>query len=287
MYVYIYIYIYIHIYTIYILYIINYICYIKKEVCYTRWNSICNCFMKCTYNTKREFLQLFQKTLLMIISQIRHSKKKVHKHYHSAHLHIRAHLSSQNIFFGKYNQTFWVVTSIRSSQRRCSVRKGFLRNLAKFPRKTPVPESLFLIKFQVLLATLLKKETLAQVFSCEFYEIPKNTFFTEHLWATASQLSPSRHAVFREYSLSVSISLAMFRASREHLGNIKQTTFYKILDGKVVFLDGKEYHLTITNVNLLANSSNHKGMFPEYSKNILRISFSKIFQGYPRNIVIL
>ena len=32
----------------------------------------------------------------------------------------------------------------------------------------------------------IKKETLAQVFSCEFYEISKNTFFTEHLWATAS-----------------------------------------------------------------------------------------------------
>ena len=33
--------------------------------------------------------------------------------------------------------------------------------------------------------TLLKKETLAQMFSCEFCEIFKNTFFTEHLWTTA------------------------------------------------------------------------------------------------------
>ena len=32
----------------------------------------------------------------------------------------------------------------------------------------------------------IKKETLAQVFYCEFCEISKNTFFTEHLWATAS-----------------------------------------------------------------------------------------------------
>ena len=32
----------------------------------------------------------------------------------------------------------------------------------------------------------IKKETLAQMFSCEFSEISKNTFFTEHLWATAS-----------------------------------------------------------------------------------------------------
>ena len=32
----------------------------------------------------------------------------------------------------------------------------------------------------------IKKETLAQVFSCEFCEIFKNTFFAEHLWMTAS-----------------------------------------------------------------------------------------------------
>ena len=33
----------------------------------------------------------------------------------------------------------------------------------------------------------IKKEVLAQVFSCEFYETSKNTFFTEHLWSTASE----------------------------------------------------------------------------------------------------
>ena len=38
-----------------------------------------------------------------------------------------------------------------------------------------------------LLASLhfIKKDTLAQVFSCEFCETDKNAFFTEHLWATA------------------------------------------------------------------------------------------------------
>ena len=33
----------------------------------------------------------------------------------------------------------------------------------------------------------MKKEILAQVFSCEFFEISKNTFFKEHLWMTASE----------------------------------------------------------------------------------------------------
>ena len=37
-------------------------------------------------------------------------------------------------------------------------------------------------------ATLLKKETLAQVFSCEFCEIFKNAFFAKHLRMTASDI---------------------------------------------------------------------------------------------------
>ena len=43
-----------------------------------------------------------------------------------------------------------------------------------------------LIKLQASACNFIKKETLTQVFSCEFYEISKNAFFTEHLWATAS-----------------------------------------------------------------------------------------------------
>ena len=35
----------------------------------------------------------------------------------------------------------------------------------------------------------IKKETLAQVFSCEFCKISKNTFFTEQFRATASSFS--------------------------------------------------------------------------------------------------
>ena len=39
---------------------------------------------------------------------------------------------------------------------------------------------------------IIVKETLEQVFSCEFYEISKNTFFTEHVWATAFSLNNCR-----------------------------------------------------------------------------------------------
>ena len=51
--------------------------------------------------------------------------------------------------------------------RRCSVKKV-----------GPRPEA----------CNLIKKEPWAQVFSCKFCEISQNTYFTEHLWATASEL---------------------------------------------------------------------------------------------------
>ena len=61
-------------------------------------------------------------------------------------------------------------------------RKGVLRNFASLTGKH-LCQSLFLIK----VAALLKKKTLVQVLSCEFCEISKITFFTKHLWATASE----------------------------------------------------------------------------------------------------
>ena len=69
-----------------------------------------------------------------------------------------------------------LVLSYRSSRQKCSVRKGVLGNFTKFTGKH-LCQSLFFNKVA---------ETLAQVFSCEFCQISKNTFFTEHLRATAS-----------------------------------------------------------------------------------------------------
>ena len=73
----------------------------------------------------------------------------------------------------------------RSSRQRCSVKKGVLRNFLKFTGKH-LCQSLFFNKVAGSACNFIKKETLAQLFSCEFYEISKNPFFTEHVWATAS-----------------------------------------------------------------------------------------------------
>ena len=66
-------------------------------------------------------------------------------------------------------------SNIRSSRLEVLCRKGVLRNFEKFTGKL-LCQSLFLIKLHAEVCNYFKKETLAQVFSCEFCEISKNTF---------------------------------------------------------------------------------------------------------------
>ena len=58
------------------------------------------------------------------------------------------------------------------------MKKGVLENLAKFTGKH-LCQSLFFNKVAVQACKSIKKETLAQVFSCEFCQIFKNRLFTE------------------------------------------------------------------------------------------------------------
>ena len=65
-----------------------------------------------------------------------------------------------------------------------------MHNIPKWsdtPQKQP-PEVFYkkgVLKFRKIHKRTREKEVLAQVFSCEFYQIFENTFFTEHLRATA------------------------------------------------------------------------------------------------------
>ena len=68
----------------------------------------------------------------------------------------------------------------RGSRRRCCIKKGLLKNFSKFTEKH-LCQSLFFNKDAGAADNFIKKETLAQVFSCEFCKIFKNTFFIEHL----------------------------------------------------------------------------------------------------------
>ena len=59
------------------------------------------------------------------------------------------------------------------------MKKGVFRNFTKFTEK-----GLYQSHFLNNAAGL---QTPVQVISCEFCEISKNNFFTEHLWGTASE----------------------------------------------------------------------------------------------------
>ena len=67
-------------------------------------------------------------------------------------------------------------------------RKSVLKNPTKFTRKH-LCQRVFFNKVAGLrpqASNVIKKEALTKVFSCEFCEISRNIFFTEHLRVTAS-----------------------------------------------------------------------------------------------------
>ena len=81
--------------------------------------------------------------------------------------------ASEFILLMKTWKTFmYLLTYHKSSHQRCSVKK--------------VPQA----------CNFIKKETLAQVFSCEFCKISKNTFYTGHLRTTASENTKALYSPF-------------------------------------------------------------------------------------------
>ena len=88
-----------------------------------------------------------------------------------------SHNFSSLSFYLVFQNTKSLDGPCRSSHPRCSIKKGVLKNFAKFTGKHQC-QSLFFNK--------VDSETLTQMFASEFCEIFKNTLFTVHLWTTAS-----------------------------------------------------------------------------------------------------
>ena len=80
------------------------------------------------------------------------------------HNHKESMESGQLVFSTNHLTGFHMMPTFRSSRPEVFCEKGVLRNFAKFTGKNLCQSNFF------------KKETLAQVFSSEFCEIPKNTF---------------------------------------------------------------------------------------------------------------
>ena len=88
-------------------------------------------------------------------------------------------------------------TNLEAFVRRYSLKKDVLKNFKKFSGKHR-GRVFVLIKLQASACNFIKKETLAQVFSCQFCEISKNTFFIEHLRATDSKNHSKPRKVVRQ-----------------------------------------------------------------------------------------
>ena len=104
----------------------------------------------------------------------------------------------------------------RSSHKGCSVRKGVLRNFAKFTGKH-LCHNLFLNKVWGLRPATLLKERLTHLFSCEFCRIFKNCF---------SYKTPLADC-FCRYLLDVNLKYNKFIKSRTSLFN--EAKFRQIL----------------------------------------------------------
>ena len=99
----------------------------------------------------------------------------------------------------------------RSRLRRCSVRKGVLRNFAKFTGKRDSGTGVF----------------------CEFSEISNNNFFTEHLRVTALNQAINKR-LLRQRELKNFIAFKYKHlATKEETSSTIQTTF-KRLFGHIV-----------------------------------------------------
>ena len=100
--------------------------------------------------------------------------KKIFKNVSTLYVSL-CHWQALSEFFKIITQKQHV--KFRSSRPKVFSKKGVLRNFTKFTGKH-LCQGLFFNKVAGLRPSkLLKKETLIQVFSCEFCEISKSTFF--------------------------------------------------------------------------------------------------------------
>ena len=90
-----------------------------------------------------------------------------------------------------------------------------------------MPELPVLIEFQTEACNLIQQETLAQVFSCEFCEILKNSFFIEnHCWVLLNIYHANRSSSCTNH--------VRFRSSEDFLDfSVAESQFQKVSVEKV------------------------------------------------------
>ena len=134
----------------------------------------------------------------------------------------------------------------------------------------------FLIKLQAEACNFIKKETLAQVFSCEFCKISKNIFFTEHLWTTVS-VTPEKETECKGWKFKNTNFTRIAILIRYQK---KKTVSFLVT---MIFLSGR---LSMKNVFLMTILTNRHDVFyylPMLSlaaKCKMRVHYGKYFSSF-------
>ena len=120
-----------------------------------------------------------------------------------------------------------LISNYRSSHQSFSVKKLFLE-ISQIPLDIICARDSFLIKFQALglraqACNFIKKECLAQVFSCEFCEISKNTFSTEHIFLQLISDHQETYYLMNLYIISLNTLFQQF---------LKKTKIFNIRQGR-------------------------------------------------------
>ena len=99
-----------------------------------------------------------------------------------------------NEFLVCYRSNQKKICNPQNRHQTCSVKKVFLE-ISQSSQKNTCAKVSFSIKLQAL-GNLIKKETLAQVLSCELCEISKNISLTEHVWTKEHCASSRSETVY-------------------------------------------------------------------------------------------
>ena len=144
-------------------------------------------------------IQLVDQVRIKLVSQwikdISRTEKRLNqaKYYPNSVLRLICH---ENMQTNKYNNDFGFSNckectdslNYKSSRPDVFCQKGVLRNFAKVTGKH-MCQSLFFNKVAGGACNFIKIETMAQVFSCEFCEISKNTIFYRTPLVAASEIT--------------------------------------------------------------------------------------------------
>ena len=93
---------------------------------------------------------------------------------------------SEKQFCFSFSHRSSYIWQFRCSHRRCSIKKGVRKKFCKIHRKTPLPESLFLIKLQAATTILLKMRLQHSSFLVNFAKFLRTPFLQNTSFASDS-----------------------------------------------------------------------------------------------------